>query len=769
MATTVYNLQNDAAKCKKISSAQWNKLANTLELVAVSLAEFGGSGFLTAGDFNASAVVGQKKASVSSGRVIVGETGERKLVHEDDLQEVDLVGTTVSPQVNYGYVTQEGTVTVVQNPMNAPANSMLAWTCDCDDDGGSNFDNFPDGRVNLLSFLALKVTGDDRQGGYLNDKLDAGTGVTLTVTGTGADEKLVIAVDPAAILDYKVKADGTDTQPDYLGDALLAGTGITVAVETVSGTQRKVRITNSAPDDKKLLTSGADTVAAYLGAKLSAGAGITIEEIDGAPGAGKIIRITADAAEEGGTDIKVKSSAADAVAGYLSDKLQEGDGITIEVVDGAEGEKLVRITSATASLVKVDEDDTTSGYLADKLSAGTNISLTVVEDEETGEKTLVIAADAFESSDELVKTSAGDTVAEYLAAKLTAGTGIAVEELTEAVTGRKYIRISNSATTADEKVKVNGSDTQADYLGNKLIAGSGIAIDTVVAGTVRTLRIRNTGSGITKVDLPEFTVTLEDSDQLVLKLDFEEVGEFPDGRYFVWVNLTREDESEVPNGKIVVTEGIMEKTGSVCYLFVQVACDAGLGADSLDTEDITFNVSVAGTGYATAGGTTMTVTPVEYCNTADDVAAQKYDAPVGAFFMDDIGTNITGSEGSLKNAWMGGAVCKQGLLGNISGKITGAVLTFSNVDWGSSDAELEIKFKTDGSGGVETVTVSPNPEEAISGSYGTIAIDLQSLDFPLDIANYHVCWVTARLAAGSLNSGVTLGVVLYGWTGNSQS
>jgi hypothetical protein len=91
------------------------------------------------------------------------------------------------------------------------------------------------------------------------------------------------------------------------------------------------------------------------------------------------------------------------------------------------------------------------------------------------------------------------------------------------------------------------------------------------------------------------------------------------------------------------------------------------------------------------------------------------------------------------------------------------------VDWGSSDAELEIKFKTDGSGGVETVTVSPNPEEAISGSYGTIAIDLQSLDFPLDIANYHVCWVTARLAAGSLNSGVTLGVVLYGWTGNSQS
>lgn len=604
MSTSIYNLQNDASKGKKVRSIEWNRLADTLEFVSVELAEYSGGGFLLATDFNITPVGSTKQGSVSTGRAIIGESGERKMVFADDLQTVDLIGTNASPQVNYGYVGQDGTLVVVQNPMDAPPNSNLAWTANVNDTGVTAHNNFPAGRVNLLSTLAVKVTANDRQGGYLQSKIEGGTGLTFSVTGSGSDEKLHVAIDPTAILDYKVKSAANDLTSGYLSEELTAGTGITVSVVGSDGTNKHVLITNTAPDDKKVLTSALDATAGYLFAKLQAGTGVTIEEVDGT--GEKLVRITADGGG-GGTDIKVKADGTDAVADYLFNKITEGDGITLEVYDSGSGNRKVRITNTTLAQVKIDSADASAGYLEDKITAGSGISVTVVEDGD-GNKSIVLTSVA--GDDELVKVDSDDTTSGYLADKLVAGSGIAIVEVTDEDTGEKTL--SFSSTVTDQLVKVDSSDTTAGYLGTKLVAGTGISLTTLIAGGVRTLRVKNTGPIFTTINLPQFTVPVADGDCVVLKVDFTAIGTFPDGRYHVWANIKHNDDSLITHTQIIITENVMSKTSSVCYIYIKAATDAGLVIGSGVAEDLKVNVKVSGPDYTSNGGSSMTVTPFDF-------------------------------------------------------------------------------------------------------------------------------------------------------------
>jgi hypothetical protein len=193
MSTTILGLHNTAVRNQKISSEEWNKIANAVEFAHIQIAEAFGAGFLSATDFNVSANGTSKTVPVSAGRAFVGASGERMAVYADDIQNVLLVGTTASPQTNYGYVNQDGTITVVQNPMSAPANSVLAWSCTCTDAGASAINNLPDGRVNLLSVNAVLVSATDKQAKLLEDALVEGTNITITKIGDGENEQLEIS------------------------------------------------------------------------------------------------------------------------------------------------------------------------------------------------------------------------------------------------------------------------------------------------------------------------------------------------------------------------------------------------------------------------------------------------------------------------------------------------------------------------------------------------------------------------------------------------
>lgn len=81
---------------------------------------------------------------------------------------------------------------------------------------------------------------------------------------------------PAAIPtqpgDHKTAVDGSDTSPDYLAAKLAAGSGI-----SLTNTGSAVEIAATAQSgDHQLLVSATDAAAGYLGAKLTAGSNITI-------------------------------------------------------------------------------------------------------------------------------------------------------------------------------------------------------------------------------------------------------------------------------------------------------------------------------------------------------------------------------------------------------------------------------------------------------------------------------------------------------------
>lgn len=81
---------------------------------------------------------------------------------------------------------------------------------------------------------------------------------------------------PAAIPtqpgDHKTAVDGADASPDYLAAKLAAGSGISL---TNTGSAVEIAAT-AQTGDHQLLVSAADAAAGYLGAKLTAGANVTL-------------------------------------------------------------------------------------------------------------------------------------------------------------------------------------------------------------------------------------------------------------------------------------------------------------------------------------------------------------------------------------------------------------------------------------------------------------------------------------------------------------
>ena len=143
----------------------------------------------------------------------------------------------------------------------------------------------------------------------------------------------------------------------------------------------------------------------------------------------------------------------DATAEYLEDKLVEGTGISLTVIDNA-GTKTIEISSTgtdSDEFVKVQADDTTPEYLGDKLVAGSNITINVIDN--AGVKTLEISAAGGMFTDELVKASATDTTSGFLDTKIVAGSGMNLTLLNPGAD--ESFELSTDPITSAEEIERN--------------------------------------------------------------------------------------------------------------------------------------------------------------------------------------------------------------------------------------------------------------------------------------------------------------------------
>ena len=127
--------------------------------------------------------------------------------------------------------------------------------------------------------FTVMVSANDTTPGYMNGKLTAGTGITLTEGNNGGDETLAIACT-ITDTDTKAKVSANDTTAGYLNGKLAAGTGITLTEGNDAGDETltvacTIVDTNT---DTLVKVSANDTTAGVLNGKLVAGTGISLTE-----------------------------------------------------------------------------------------------------------------------------------------------------------------------------------------------------------------------------------------------------------------------------------------------------------------------------------------------------------------------------------------------------------------------------------------------------------------------------------------------------------
>jgi uncharacterized membrane protein (Fun14 family) len=412
----------------------------------------------------------------------------------------------------------------------------------------------------------VRVSGVDSLPGFLEDKLVAGTGISLaTLTDSSGFQTVEISA-PGSSTDELVKVTSNDTTPGFLFDKLVGATGKIVLTELFDGGDEDLEISlggdvfDKSVDDTDDITEGItnlfftdERVDDRVAALLIGGTSITLTYDDSAGS----ITIDNDFAEE------VRVSAVDSLPGFLEDKFVSGSGITLTTLTDSSGFQVVEIAapgSSTDELVKVTSNDTTPGYLFDKL-VGVSGKIVLTELFDGGDEDLEISlgGDVFDKSvddtdditegttnlfftdervddrvaalliggtsitltyddsagsitidndfAEEVRVSAIDSLPGFLEDKLVAGTGISLSTLTDS-SGFQTVEIfASGASLTDELVKVTSNDTTSGFLFDKLVGASGkIVITELFDGGDEDLEISLGGD--------VFDKTIDDSDDI---------------------------------------------------------------------------------------------------------------------------------------------------------------------------------------------------------------------------------------------------------------
>lgn len=255
----------------------------------------------------------------------------------------------------------------------------------------------------------------------LEDDLNAIRSQLEKIIGSGNWYDVYVA--PAGT-DELVKVSANDLSGSFLLNKIDAGTGISIT-ETNDGGNETITITNTVTNtDESVKVSVNDTTAGYLLGKIVAGANVTITEVD--DGLSETLEISA--VGDTNTDENIKISSNDQTSDYLLNKLVSGTGISLTEINNGSVETLEIASTVvnTDQLVKVTSNDSTANYLLNKLAAGTGITLT--ENNNGGNETITIT-NTITNTDQLVKVSSNDSTAGYLFSKVHAGRNISLVEL----------------------------------------------------------------------------------------------------------------------------------------------------------------------------------------------------------------------------------------------------------------------------------------------------------------------------------------------------
>ena len=180
--------------------------------------------------------------------------------------------------------------------------------------------------ADLVVGTGCPVSSNDTTPGYLDGKLLAGTGITLTEGNDGGDETLTIASSVSPSLAF---VSANDTTAGYLNGKLVAGSGVNF-VEGNDGGDETLTISATASG---IEVSSNDTTPGYLNGKLVAGTGITLTENND----GGNETLTVDAV---GAGIEVSSN--DTTPGYLNGKLVAGIAVSVDGGDDPRRDLLLR-------------------------------------------------------------------------------------------------------------------------------------------------------------------------------------------------------------------------------------------------------------------------------------------------------------------------------------------------------------------------------------------------------------------------------------------
>ena len=179
----------------------------------------------------------------------------------------NVYGDIPSPQIDDGYLgclfylSTAGQTLNLPAAATIPAKSFIDFVCLAD---AATLAITPQGTTTLNGQGSAVTIGGKSASFYRLVFLGhGGSGDEWAVGGTDT------ATQPG---DHKAAVDGSDTSPDYLAAKLSAGTGI-----TLTNTGSAVQIAATAQTgDHQLLVSATDAAAGYLGAKLTAGSNVTL-------------------------------------------------------------------------------------------------------------------------------------------------------------------------------------------------------------------------------------------------------------------------------------------------------------------------------------------------------------------------------------------------------------------------------------------------------------------------------------------------------------
>ena len=146
----------------------------------------------------------------------------------------------------------------------------------------------------------VKVSGDDTTPDFLEPKLEAGAGITLTVHNSGANEHVEVAAT-AVSDDDKVLVSSNDTTPDYLESKVTAGAGVTVTVHNEGGNEHLDVAATAVSDDDKVKVSTDDTTPGFLEDKLTVSGGGSLATAN--PAGNEVRQLTIHADETPGDTV----------------------------------------------------------------------------------------------------------------------------------------------------------------------------------------------------------------------------------------------------------------------------------------------------------------------------------------------------------------------------------------------------------------------------------------------------------------------------------